>query len=308
MNRKALALAAALALTVSSTTTAQDDSGTEFYMVDLDTGELSLVGTIGSDESAVGLALVAPADEVGDAFAVTDDGELLSFDVDSPEDITERVDISGLGDDEEIVGIDFRPATGDLVAISDDSVLYTIDTASGETTALGDVLDPELEDEDLGFDFNPSVDRIRVDVSTAQNLRLNPETGQVGVDPDTDEPTIDGNLAYADGDENADVTPEVVAAGYSNNEDGAEETTLYVFDAEADAFAIQDPPNDGVLNTVATLDVDVTDDTSFDIAPSGEAFLALPVDDGAATPIVEPDEDDDDTDDNDDDDGATPVT
>lgn len=301
MNGKALTLSAVLALGLATTTSAQDSSSTDFYSVDLETGELTSVGTIGSDESVIGIALVAPSDTVGDAFAVTDDDELLAFDVASPGDITNEVEIGGLNDDESVLGIDFRPATGDLIAITDQSVLYSVDTDSGEATALGESFDPELEGDDLGFDFNPTVDRIRVDVSTTQNLRLNPETGQVGVNPDTDEPTIDGNTAFADGDENADATPQVVGAAYTNNEDGAEETTLYVVDAETDALAIQNPPNDGTLNTVATLDVEITDGTSFDIAPSGEAFLSVPVDgDSAATPVVEPGDDDDDVDDQDD--------
>ena len=79
------------------------------------------------------------------------------------------------------------------------------------------------------------------------------------------------------------------------NMDGAETTQLYVFDAEANVFALQDPPNDGVLNTIATVDVEIVDETSFDIAPSGEAYASIPrLVATEATPVSTP--------------GATPVT
>lgn len=269
-------------------------ANTDLYMVDLETGQLELVGEIGDGETLIGLALMAPADAVGPAVGLTLDGELIWFDVSTPESIDERMPVSGLMEGDALVGIDFRPATGELIAIGEMSVIYAIDLESGEATAIADTpVDPMLEDRLLGFDFNPTVDRIRVDVSTTQNLRLNPETGLIGMNPDTNEPTIDGNLAYAEGDEHAGVQPKVVGAAYTNNMDGAEETQLYVLDAETNALAVQDPPNDGVLNTVAMVDVEIVEETSFDIAPTGEAYAAIPrlVDAGAtpmATPVATP--------------------
>ena len=38
---------------------------------------------------------------------------------------------------------------------------------------------PALSGTAFGFDFNPTVDRIRVVSDTGQNLRLNPDTGAV---------------------------------------------------------------------------------------------------------------------------------
>ena len=46
----------------------------------------------------------------------------------------------------------------------------------------------------IGFDFNPTVDRIRVVSSNDRNYRLNPNTGAIAF--------IDTNLAYAATDPN----------------------------------------------------------------------------------------------------------
>jgi hypothetical protein len=283
-------LAMLMVFAMAPSVSAAHYANTDLYTVDLETGALELVGEIGEGETLIGFALVAPSDTVGAAVGLTLENELVMFDVSSPETIDGRMDVTGLMDEDLLVGIDFRPATGELMAIGEMSVVYSIDTESGEATAVADgPFDPVLEDRILAFDFNPTVDRIRVDVSTTQNLRLNPETGLVGINPDTDEPTIDGNTVYAEGDDNADVTPRVVAAAYTENMDGAETTELFAFDAEANTFALQDPPNDGVLNTIATVDVTIVDETSFDIAPTGEAYASIPrLVDGEGTPVATP--------------------
>ncbi len=288
MRRLSLFLVLVFSLGLVHTASADHYANTDLYMVDLETGAMELVGEIGAGETLIGLALMAPGETVGPAVGLTLENELVMFDVSTPETIDARMPVTGQMEGDVLAGIDFRPATGELIGIGEMSVLYSIDTTTGEATSLADgMFEPVLEDRLLGFDFNPTVDRIRVDVNTTQNLRLNPETGLIGVNPDTDQPTIDGNTAYAEGDVNAGVTPRVVAAGYTNNMDGAETTQLYVFDAEANTLALQDPPNDGVLNTIATVDVDIVEETAFDIAPSGEAFAAVPrlVAD-QATPVV----------------------
>ncbi len=273
-----LLLATLFSLSLAGSAIAQDsmDTGTELFMIDLESGELTSVGSIGEGETVIGFALDTMADEAGPAWAVTTEGQLLGFDVSSPDTIDSTVDIAGLEMEDWLVGIDVRPATGELIGISASSILYTIDTETGEATALGEMLEPALEADTLGFDFNPTVDRIRVDVSTTQNLRLNPETGAVGTNPDTSEPTIDGNTAFADDDVSAGMTPRVVGAAYTNSVADAESTQLFVIDAETNVLALQDPPNDGVLNTVGELSVDVTDYTGFDIHPNGDAFVTVP--------------------------------
>jgi len=126
----------------------------------------------------------------GNAVALTADQDLIEFSLSDPGTIASSVSITGVGDGETLVGIDVRPATGELIAISDGSVLYVVDRQSGEATSIDGPFSPAIESSSLGFDFNPTVDRIRVDVNTGQNLRLNPDTGMVGTNPDTGAPTV----------------------------------------------------------------------------------------------------------------------
>jgi hypothetical protein len=253
----------------------EGDAGSVLYAVDLGTGELSMIGAIGDGESVIGLALPDPATGGGHIFALTTEGELLVVDSADPGTIAERVAIDGLADGESLLAIDVRPATGSLYAVSDFNVLYHLDPATGEATAVGEPFDPALEFPILGFDFNPTVDRIRVVVTTGQNLRFNPETGQIGANPDTGAPTVDANVTYAAGDVNEGAAPQVVAAGYTNSVPDAEATALYVIDAAQGVLALQDPPNDGVLDTVGPLGVDATALTGFDVAASGEAYVVI---------------------------------
>lgn len=275
------ALAIAFVGPVMATTAQDTDDRTEFYTVDLETGAATLFGTVNSDSD--GMAVAAD----GTIYLLTDEDELQTFtfgatgtpaasDVLTPD---ATINVTGLADDDDLVGIDIRPATNQLYGITDDSVVYVIDVETGEATAPGVATDPVIEDEALGFDFNPTVDRIRVDVSTGQNLRLNPDTGAVGTNADTGEPTIDGNITFAEGDDNAGMTPAVVGAGYTNSVADAEETQLYVIDAEHDILALQDPPNDGTLNTIGELGVDARSSTAFDITPDGVALMTISLDD-----------------------------
>ena len=107
-------------------------------------------------------------------------------------------------------------------------------------TALGaGPFTPSLSGSAFGFDFNPTVDRIRIVSDTGQNLRANPDTGAVV--------SVDGSLRYAPTDVAAGRDPDVVGAAYTNpDNDPATGTTLFDLDAGPDALVVQAPPNDGV--------------------------------------------------------------
>lgn len=271
-------LATTLSLGLVATASAQSATftGTDLYSIDLESGTLTRIAEMGDGEAVIGSALLTGQFEAGSGLALTSDNELFEFNVNSPGAIGDRLSIYGLESGENLKGVDYRPATNDVWAISDQSRIYEIDLGSGEAVSIGGLLDPALEDVNLGFDFNPTVDRIRVDVSTGQNLRLNPETGMVGINPANDMPTIDGTLAYAEGDENEGVDPTVVGAAYTNSQADAAVTELYVIDVATQSLAIQAPPNAGTLNTVGPLGIDIVEWASFDIAPGGEGFVANP--------------------------------
>jgi hypothetical protein len=195
------------------------------------------------------------------------------------------VKVSGLQPSEVLLGLDVRPATGELYGLGSSSRLYRIDPSTGAATPVSPTpFVVPLSGTAFGFDFNPTVDRIRIVSNTGQNLRAHPDLGTV-VDFDAAAPGVqpDGSLAYdgteADGDPmdvNAGVAPVIVGAAYTNPDtDPTTNTTLYVLEADLNTLAIQAPPNNGVLNTVGALGVDTTQVAGFDIASDNTAYAAL---------------------------------
>jgi hypothetical protein len=191
-------------------------------------------------------------------YAVTTDNNLISFSSTDPGTIINNVAISGLPDGENLLAIDIRPANGQLYALGSSSRQYVINTSNGSATALGNAaFSTALSGTTFGFDFNPTVDRIRAVSDARQDLRLNPANGGVAA--------VDGALGYAAPDVNAAATPNIVASAYTNNFSGATTTTLFNIDADLDILVTQNPPNAGTLNTIGALGVDAGARTSFDI-------------------------------------------
>jgi hypothetical protein len=224
----------------------------------------------------VGLVLgVSPAPHAYAAggstiYALTNTNELLRLDSAAPGTILSTVSISGLQVGENLLGIDFRPASGQLYALGSTSRLYIIDLGSGAATQVGaGPFAPALNGTSFGFDFNPVVDRVRVVSDADQNLRLNPITGALA--------GADTSLTYAAGDPNAGANPNLVGLAYNNNAAGATITTLYGIDSSLDILVIQNPPNNGTLNTIGPLGFDTSGAVGFDIATSGTGFASLQV-------------------------------
>jgi hypothetical protein len=224
--------------------------------------------------SALFAGSIAPAAAAEWLAGIGGKNKLVMFPSDDPTDVT-VVKIKGLQKKETILGIDIRPFTGQLYALGSTSRLYTIDWESGMATVISDTpLNPPVTGSSVSFDFNPTVDRIRIMTDAGQNLRAHPDTGLIV--------SVDGSLAYAGGDPNFAAVPEVTACAYTNSDnDPATGTTLYDIDSNLDALVRQDPPNAGTLNTVGPLGVDATAIAGFDIAPSdGTAYVSLVVKNG----------------------------
>jgi hypothetical protein len=226
--------------------------------------------------AATSMPTIAQGQTVPSFYGVTANNQLVRFGGTTPGTISSTADITGLQGGESIVGIDVRPANGRLYGVGSTGNLYTIDPTSGAATRSGTSA-LSLTGAAFGVDFNPVPDRLRVVSDGDQNLRIN---------VDTVETTVDGTLKYAPGDVNASANPVVVAAGYTNSVAGAQSTSLFVIDAGLDILARQDPPNDGVLNTIGKLGVDVTDVAGFDVAPDGNrAYAALNRAGGSSTDL-----------------------
>lgn len=193
-------------------------------------------------------------------YALTNNNELVQYSSGNPLSELNAVNITGLlSTTEKVLAIDFRPATGQLYGVTDQSRIYVINQNTGVASAVSATpFTPALNGTQVGFDFNPTVDRIRLVTNNDQNLRLNPETGMVAA--------IDGNINPA----GATVT----AAAYTNSFAGAATTTLYDIDVERDVLVKQTPPNNGTLVTVGALGLQAVGEAGFDIAPDNTVAIA----------------------------------
>jgi hypothetical protein len=210
--------------------------------------------------SAVGLN-VAQAAAPYTVYGVTATNQLIRFSSATPGTIDQTVAITGLAGGDDVLGIDFRPATGQLYALGSGSRLYTINTTTGAATQVGSDGAFTLTGTDFGFDVNPFVDRIRVVSDADQNIRLNPN---------------DGALTATDTNLNPG-TPNEVGVAYTNDFAGATSTTLYGIDSGTGMLVIQNPPNSGTLTDVGALGVTTTGLVGFDITTdvTDKAFASL---------------------------------
>ena len=233
------------------------------FNINLTTGKAESLGAVGTLTNAIGLAIVP----VPVAYAVNDANMLMIFNPDNPAPISKA--ITGLATGENVMGIDFRPATGQLLALGNNSRLYILNTATGAATAIGTApFSTVLNGTSFGFDFNPTVDRIRLISNTGQNLRLNPNDGTVAAVDAAINPT----------------SAKISAAAYTSNFVGSTATILYDIDHASGKLFRQDPPNAGTLVEVGSLGVVPTESNGFDIGgTSNKAWALLTV--GGATKL-----------------------
>ena len=217
-----------------------------------------------------GLGRAADAQAAELFYGVDAQNRLVTFSGQTPTSI-KRMPFSGLPAGESVVGLDVRPANKQVVALGSTSRLYRIDVATGAATAIGTApFVPPLAGASVGFDFNPTVDRIRLTSDARQNLRLHPDTGATAA--------VDGALTYAAGDAGAAATPRIVGSAYTNSVAGATTTQLFDLDAGRDALVLQNPPNNGTLVTIGSLGIDIGNSAGFDIsAVDGVAYASVQV-------------------------------
>ena len=164
--------------------------------------------------------------------------------------------IEGIGP---ILGVDVRPADGQLYALASDGTVATIDLVSGKATLKSKLDTPLPAGVQLSVDFNPVADKMRIIGADGTNLRANVDDGKV---------TKDQPLKFADTDSAKGQTPAIAAGAYSNAVKGAKETTLYDIDADLGGLFRQAPPNDGILTMIGMLGLDVKN-AGFDIVTDG---------------------------------------
>lgn len=224
------------------------------YTVNLANGKATNIGNL--SQKVIDLAI--PTNPV--AYAVDNANSLQIFNPNNPQPVTKA--ITGLQSGENILGIDFRPLNGQLYALGSSSRIYTINLGNGAATVVGSQLPTLLAGTEFGFDFNPTVDKIRVVSNTGQNLRLDPVTGGITA--------TDGMINPG--------TPTLSAAAYTSNFAGATSTSLFVIDHSTDKLYLQNPPNNGTLVERGSLGINIEGANGFDIgSTSDKAYLIATV-------------------------------
>lgn len=169
---------------------------------------------------------------------------LVNFDTSSPATINTIGTFTGLQAGQMVAGLDVRPATGELYALgynamNGDAQLYTINPTTAVATTVASPVTLATGMGNIGFDFNPTVDRIRVVTSTGNNYRLHPTTGAIAA--------TDMNLAYVATDVNNGTMPMIGSGAYTNSYGGSNNTKLFVYDDQLNVLALQILPNNGVF-------------------------------------------------------------
>ncbi len=170
------------------------------------------------------LAACATPEPVGppareEIVAVTVSNHLLRFNAGQPQQVRERRPLVGLRAGDRLLGIDYRVARGQLYGLGASGQLYRIDVAQARAEPVGPGVALPPGSREWGFDFNPTVDRIRVVGDAGVNLRLHPDTGALVA--------TDGALALDGGGASA-----VLAAGYTYNTQNDKITTNFAIDAQ----------------------------------------------------------------------------
>lgn len=230
-----------------------------FFMNRLQTtflGVLAMAATVG----------VATPAQAQVAYATNNGGtQLIRFDnIASPTSFTTVGTFSGSVSG--ILGLDFRPSNGVLYGYGSNNTIVTIDLATASTTFVSTVATPSST-VDLGIDFNPVPDRLRVVNPVEQNLRINVDNGGT---------TSDNPFLYAAGDVNAGADPTLNEVAYTNSIGPSPRTpppgtTIYYLDYGTNSLTTAALPNGNGVNTVLTtvgtgLGIgDFSSNTGFDI-------------------------------------------
>ena len=209
-------------------------------------------------------------------LGLTAAGQLANFDSARPDLVRSLTPITGLQVGETVMGIDARPATGQIYGLGSTGRLYTLDPSSGAASLVGTgPLAASLSGTEFSLDFNPVADRLRIVSDNGLDLRVNPDTAEV---------TVDGTLSYVSTDSGAGTTPSIVGASYTNSVAGATSTTLFAIDGKRHTLVTQGSiggvpisPNTGQLFSVASLSTTASAPLGLDILPDGSAFVSQAV-------------------------------
>lgn len=228
-------------------------------------------------------AVLGACKEGRDAYAITDSGTLIKFQTDKPGSLDSEQTISGLGDGESILQIDFRPETEVMYGLTSTGRIATIDPENGVATLVNATtfLPAGVTLNQPVMDINPAQDFIRVidyqpagSATSTNILRVDPLTGSLL--------QSDGTvLRFNDSDTNDGEVVQLAAIAHTNNDIDATTTTLYGL--EFNTQSLVRITNAGVLTTIGVLDRGFVATAGFDVVRErgdqpediGTAYIAI---------------------------------
>ena len=209
-------------------------------------------------------------------FGLTTQNWITVFDSASPADSIGGGAVSGLAVNENLVAIDFQPASGNVLLLGSLSNVYQLNDTSGTdfTATLLNALDPTLVGTSLAFDFNPafmSGSFARIISDTNDNRVI------AGADGTYLAPVEKTDVFYAAGDPNEGTDPNIAGIAYDTNIAGATSTQQYGIDASLGVLTTV-ANNAGTLETVGSLGIagTITNELGFDISgATGTAYASI---------------------------------
>jgi hypothetical protein len=149
-----------------------------------------------------------PPEVEGDAlYAADDENNLFLIGTEDPGTVVRTWKISGLPFLRHIVGIDFRPSTGELYGVGNDGRVYVIDTETGAATPVSS--EPFTSEiglfDHFGMTFEADPERIRLIAGWGGNWSIDPDDGTA---------VREADVRYAEGDANEGKTLEVSGLSY----------------------------------------------------------------------------------------------
>lgn len=252
----------------------------DLFQIDLATGAATRLRSLGRDivDLAAPIPSLVPLPVV---YGLTESNALVRFSAAGGPMIPGPA-ISGLAEGEVLVGIDFRPLTAELFAVSRDAAnvgrVYRIDVASGTATPVPLSGPQLLLTGEVDIDFNPAalsgVNALRIVTRDAANYRLVFDASGVGAAVNVDTPL---NVAGAP----AGTPSQIIATAYANNRAGlpgaagAGGTSQFAIDAGSDLLYRVNPPNGGVLTNGLPLGFDVGGTGGLDFDTASDRALAI---------------------------------
>lgn len=204
----------------------------------------------------LGIMLLTAANKLiaQNVVALTDNNMLYVFNASNPSMASTPMPLNNIPSGMEVVGMDVRPATGEIYFLAYNfttnfAQLFKAADTTFMLTSVGTGIPNFALSGQVGFDFNPTVDRIRVVSSAEHDYRLHPVTGALVA--------TDGTIAYAATDVNNGVNPSIGSGAYTNSYIGATSTALYNYDDSLNVLTVQNPPNNGVQNTIGSSGISV---------------------------------------------------